>query len=298
MDKVIVVMSTYNGEKNVKKQLDSICSQRDVEVELIIRDDGSTDKTWDVLNEYRHLHKQKISLLQGENLGWERSFLIALHDAGDANFYAFSDQDDVWIEDKLIKSIAELTKHDNSKALMFHCNRWSCKPNLEKLEEQSPKWAKPLSRENAVTQEYAQGCTIVINRTAKELVCRYLPNKKIPHDFWTGMICYYFGEVYYSSERLIYHINYGNNASSAGNIRNSQINRIKAFFKKNPYPNVAPDLLNGYFNFIDDTKFLSALADYKNNFMHWLWLLINPKFRRFSIGGTILLKLSIFLRKI
>lgn len=299
MKTVTIVMSAYNGECCIERQLDSLFTQKDVDVTVYVRDDGSTDDTLTVLKQYRN-EKQPTALLieEGQNCGWELSFLIALQNAPLTQYYAFSDQDDIWFDNKLSRCITVLEKFNTSKAQMVHCNRISCNEQLVSLRHQAPKVPRPLSRENAVTQEYAQGCTIVMNSIAKEFVCRYIPKTRMPHDFWTGMVCYFLGEVHYCPESLLYHINHGNNTSNAGHIRASQIARIHNLFSESLYPNPANDLLEGYPDLLGDDKFLQELKNYKHSFKARLALLFNPKFRRVNIAGTILLKIAVLLGKI
>lgn len=299
MKRVVVVMSTYNGGERIIKQLDSIFSQEGVEVECFIRDDGSTDEiTHNLLTNYIQ-RESRLKIEFGENVGWQRSFLLALSKAPQADYYAFSDQDDVWMNDKLSKSISVLEKHNPQKALLFHCNRISCTPDLKALPVQAPKVPCPLNKKNALTQEYAQGCSIVINSTARDMVCRHFPSKNVPHDFWTGLICYYFGEVYFSPEPLFYHINHGSNASTAGHIKESRQRRLKSFLQKNSYPNVAKDLINGYSDLLstNDRDFLQVVATNKDSIIKKLRLIFNPEFKRVNWQGTVLLKLSVLLGK-
>lgn len=297
MKTVTVVMSTYNGSTSVVRQLDSILAQTDVKVKCYIRDDGSKDDTLKILEHYKLSHSN-VFVAKGKNVGWEKSFLLALNDAPYSDYYAFSDQDDVWFEDKLIKSINELEKHDKNKALLFHCNRISTDVDLHPLPHQAHKVPKPLSLENAVTQEYAQGCTIVINNTARTLVCRCLPENKIPHDFWTGIICYYFGEVYYSKEPLFYHINHGHNVSNAGHLRAGRLRRIKNLLQNNLYANPSQYLLEHYSELLINSEFLNQLQNYKTNIFNKISLFFNPKFRRVNWQGTILLKIALLINKI
>lgn len=298
MKRVVVVMSSYNGEKHIERQIASIFNQKNVDVTCYIRDDGSTDNTCNIL---RELTKKYSNLIvnYASNIGWQKSFLKALTNAPQGDYYAFSDQDDVWMPEKLEESIKELEKHDNNKALLFHCNRISCNENLTPNPQQAPKISQPLSKENALTQEFAQGCSIVINQIAKELVCKHLPQKSVPHDFWTGLICYYFGEVYYSNTPLFYHINHGYNVTTTGNIKASQKKRLINFIHGKGYINIADELLIGYKDLLSEKekKLLFIVANNKNNIGNKLKLIFNPKIRRINIGGTILLKLAILLNK-
>lgn len=301
MRHVQVIMSSYNGEKHIVRQLDSIMSQVNVEVSVLIRDDGSHDNTVEILRQYKENHRN-LEILEGENIGWKKSFLEGLNKAGEADYYAFSDQDDVWMNEKLCRCIEllERNKQNDSVPMLVHCNRYSCNEELKPFEVQSMKIPRPLSKKNALTQEYAQGCTIVMNAAARKLVTRIRPDDKAAHDFWTGLVCYYFGEVYYLDERLIYHIRYDDSASFAGDIKGGQRNRFKQLiFGKDVYYNPANDLLRGYDDLLTDEEksFLRTAMLASKSWINRLMILFDTGFRRISFGGTLLFKLCVLLGK-
>nr|WP_294679512.1 glycosyltransferase [uncultured Blautia sp.] len=294
-----VIMSTFNGKQNVVRQLDSILAQKGVDVSVLIRDDGSTDGTLELLKQYCAAHNN-VRVIPGKNVGWRKSFLCGLELSEKADYYAYSDQDDVWLPNKLEECVDILESEKSNEPSMVHCNRYSCDEELKPFEVQSIKIPKPVSKKNALTQEYAQGCTIVMNKAAKDLVTKYKPSELAPHDFWTGLLCYYFGKVYYTDSRLIYHIRYKNSESDAGNIRAGQKSRMKNLFKKRDmYYNPAKDMLEGYSDLLTekDKIFLSRVAGAKNSLRNRLLILFDPQFRRISLKGTIMLKLSIALGK-
>ena len=121
-------MSTYNGEKYLKEQIDSILSQEGVDVRLYIRDDGSSDRTTDILASYQE-HKN-VKIEKGNNLGFAKSFLTALDECDEADYYAFSDQDDVWEKDKLSTAMEpennSFPMHIWQSALHLSCPFWPC----------------------------------------------------------------------------------------------------------------------------------------------------------------------------
>lgn len=100
---ILVLMSTFNGEKFIREQIESILAQENVNIKLLVRDDGSTDKTLDILNEYKN--KGKLNYYIGKNLGPQLSFMHLLQNAPYCEYYAFADQDDVWLKDKLSTAI-------------------------------------------------------------------------------------------------------------------------------------------------------------------------------------------------
>ena len=92
-------MSTYNGEKYINQQLDSIFrNERNYEIELYVRDDGSKDRTIEYLRNYGKKHAVPIEVNEGENVGSAESFLMALTECPKAEYYAFCDQEDLWID--------------------------------------------------------------------------------------------------------------------------------------------------------------------------------------------------------
>ena len=102
-DKIAVLMSAYNGEKYISQQIDSVLTQTYPEVELYVRDDGSTDQTCRILEQYES--EGKLHLLKGQNKGFARSFFLLLRKAPEAEYYAWCDQDDVWRSEKLERAI-------------------------------------------------------------------------------------------------------------------------------------------------------------------------------------------------
>ena len=96
---VAVLMSTYNGEKYIRDQIDSILSQIKVNVTLFIRDDGSTDSTVKIITQYTEKYSN-IKFWVGENIGVGNSFMQLLYSLTDEfDYYAFSDQDDIWLNE-------------------------------------------------------------------------------------------------------------------------------------------------------------------------------------------------------
>ncbi|EME3486548.1 glycosyltransferase, partial [Enterococcus faecium] len=122
MDRVIVLMSTYNGEKYIREQLDSIFNQKNIAVKVVIRDDGSNDATQSILDEYKKKHN--LNWYTGKNLNAAWSFMELINNAPDSNFYAFADQDDVWDNDKLfiaVEAMKNCGTETNEKAIMYSC---------------------------------------------------------------------------------------------------------------------------------------------------------------------------------
>jgi len=191
--KVSVLMSTYNGEKYLKEQLDSILEQSYKNIEIIIRDDGSIDNTVNILKEYQQKHKN-IIVECGENLGYINSFFELLKMAN-ANYYAFADQDDIWLENKIELAVNSLNLLNDSKPNMAFSNSdyYDTEMNLLGVGVKNKKYSFLFSLYECVTQ----GMTIVINQAAKDMTVNNLPDKCFSHEWWIYMICSSMGEIGY-----------------------------------------------------------------------------------------------------
>lgn len=108
MEKVVVMMATYNGKKYIEKQLDSILSQIGVCVALHVYDDASTDGTKEILQEYEKLYCNMTCTFAKENKGYKNSFWHLLKNAQQAEYYAWADQDDIWNKNKLQSAVHKM----------------------------------------------------------------------------------------------------------------------------------------------------------------------------------------------
>ena len=301
MKTVTVIMSSYNGSSFIERQIKSIYNQKDVSINCFIRDDGSSDNTLQILTELQKEYAN-LSFIVGDNVGREKSFLIAFSLALQADYYAFADQDDIWFDNKIINGLNQLAQYPDNEVVMFHCNKISVNGDLTPLSHQIKRLSRPINRQNAVVQEYAQGCSIIFNNAAKNLLTRRLPIEKIAHDFWVGLVCFMFGHVIYDCNPYFYHINYGNNASGEGHLLKSWQKRWRMFWgTKNVYYLPSLDLLSdAYVDLLtdEDKIFLQQTLDYKINIRSKLNLLFSLKFRRASLLGTLSLKCAIVFNRL
>ena len=162
---VTVLMSTYNGEGFLREQLDSIINQQSVNVKLRVRDDGSTDNTIDTLLEYA----DKIDLTRGRNMGVGNSFMQLVYSAGfDSDYYAFSDQDDIWMSNKLAAAINKL---DGVKGpALYASNQLLVDAGGQEMSiryESNP----GSGWEQTIRHNYMCGCTMVWNKEFQRLIC-------------------------------------------------------------------------------------------------------------------------------
>lgn len=211
---VLVLMSTYNGERFLKEQIDSILAQEGVVVRLLIRDDGSKDNTGSLLSEYASKH-QNITWEACENVGFVKSFSalvrMALKSDASADYYAFADQDDIWMQKKLITACSVLSTKDTSKPNLFTSNSMQIDAEGKEL-ELFHKGPEPKFRKgNVLVFGTEQGCSMVFNRKALELYSEHEPELTW-HDRWLYHICYFLGSVTYDHQPLFYYRRHDNNA--------------------------------------------------------------------------------------
>lgn len=183
--KVAVLISTYNGEKYLKEQLDSVLKQTYPNIEIVIRDDGSSDSTVELIKEYQEKY-DNIQLKEGTNIGFIRSFFKLL-ELADADYYAYCDQDDIWLEKKVELAVNALEKANNEKPNMVFGNSDYYDENMNFIG--NGEGHKVFSFKNSLYECVAQGMTMTINQVAKKMIIENIPEKCLFHDWWTYMIC-------------------------------------------------------------------------------------------------------------
>ena len=211
MKKVQVLLSAYNGEKYLREQLDSILSQQYKNITLLIRDDGSTDGTLDILEEYKRNY-ENVAYYAGENIGIQNSFFELMKMADkDADYYAFSDQDDVWLPGKIERAVAMLEREEQEQPLLYGGKVIYANENLEIMETVPFRNLKEPGIGNALVENIFTGCTEVFNRELLEKVTLCLPTCEILHDWWLYMCGSCFGKVIYDQEGYILYRQHSHN---------------------------------------------------------------------------------------
>jgi len=193
MKKVAILLSTYNGEKYLREQIDSILSQTYENFELIVRDDGSKDGTVSIIKEYIEKSDKEITLVEGKNMGFIKSFFDLLK-RGDADYYAYADQDDIWLPNKIELAVNSLEKLDNTKPNMAFSNVDYYDTEMNFIGHGDSKNKKPAFI-NSLYECINQGMTMVINKTTRNYIIDNVPEKCFFHDWWTYMVCTAFGNV-------------------------------------------------------------------------------------------------------
>lgn len=197
---VVILMSTYNGEKYIAEQLKSLLNQTYTNTKIFIRDDGSKDRTKEIIKEFQQKSKN-IFLVEGKNVGFINSFFELLNISDTADYYAYCDQDDVWMEDKIERAVKFLEKTDSSKPVLYFSNSDYYDGDMNFLATAEKN--KIYNFRNSLVECVTQGMTMVINNKTRETIIKNKPQICLYHDWWTYMICSGFGEIVYDNKSLV-----------------------------------------------------------------------------------------------
>lgn len=300
MKRVQVLLSSYNGQIYIRQQLDSIFNQQGVEVYCLVRDDGSTDNTIDILYEYQNKY-QNLEVIQENNIGYKASFMKLVEMSGEFDYYAFADQDDVWKPDKLMKAIEQITEAEDNSAVMYCSNCIMVDNNLNYIGMLHTKESiVPSSKVNSLVQGFAHGCTMVFNSESRDLILKYKPKQEYAYDFWIPILLMFLGNVIYDKNSYILYRQHTDNVfGSRRSIKKIIKSGIDKYKNTNFYSNMINEILTGYENVLklEDQLMLKEIMDYKNSFYIKMKLLFNKDLKRNTFRGTLLLKLLIMFSR-
>lgn len=280
---VAVLMSTYNGQRFLREQIDSILSQSGTKISLIVRDDGSSDNTLNILNEY----VDRITILKGSNCGCKASFFnvakYAIDNLPDCLYFAFSDQDDYWKPDKISRAIDMLRQYEHLDIpLLYICPTTLTDQNLQPLISYKKRNYK-YTLEEAMMLGTCAGCTMVFNRRLLELFLLANPSDMFLHDDWIYKVCLACdGKLLVDDTSFILYRQHGNNVVGGNQGKISSWKRRMRLFKEGSVrSSKAQVLLRIYENYISDEakKTLMDVACYKDSFMRKCSLLYSGRYK-------------------
>lgn len=208
---IAIVMSVYNGSKYLREQVESILSQRDVRPLLYVWDDGSTDTTAEILRSFG----SQLTFWTGPNQGAAQGFLeaVALCEA-EADYYAFSDADDVWKSTKLSDAVRVLQSHAPQGPALITTRLTLTDAYLNPI-GLTPIPRIPFSFENALVQGGVGGATCVLNPQLWHIFRSRRPNSLVMHDGWLYLVASAFGQICYSEKSGILYRQHGSNVMGA-----------------------------------------------------------------------------------
>lgn len=284
MEKIDILMATYNGAEYVREQIDSILNQTYTDFNLIISDDNSTDNTYDILKEYSKIDKRIILYKQSRNLGYVRNFEFLLNKVS-SKFYMLCDQDDVWLPEKI--EVYYNKMKDEKLDFVFG--------DLEIVDKDLNTVSKSFVRKKRLFYkikkftdfrlEYLYNCVTGCTIMAKSnLLSKVLPipkeSKYIIHDYWIALNYTLLGNVGFIDKPYIKYRQHENNQVGSRRYSDS----LKTFDDiRNLFIDVKIDLFKTYINngknFSDELKvmnnnalkyFIRVKSKKNINFKNWI----------------------------
>ena len=199
LPKVVILLSTFNGSRNLEEQLTSLKNQSGVTIEVKVNDDGSTDGTLEILS-YWHDQGLITSILTSERIGPTASFLKLLKNSEGAPLVAFCDQDDVWDSQKILK-LSNVMDYSQPCVTFSRRNFIDAKSNLDVSKVEALN-VEP-SFLNAIVENIIPGNTVMLNSQAIQLINSTEQEDVIHYDWWVYLLISAFGVCKLIPERLI-----------------------------------------------------------------------------------------------
>lgn len=270
MKRVCILLSSYNGEAYIQRQIETIFAQRAVEVTLLIRDDDSSDRTVEIIQNQQQKYSN-IHLVTGKNLGWKSSFMkliLLVQDFGAFDYYGFADQDDIWLPDKCSAAINMLEKYRKKPALYGS--------NLDIVDDQLTHLRMLYNTRADYQNIFRQyclggtvyGCTMIWNAALQEILVKKTPYVDTPHDWWLMLCAVSLGVMVVDRESHILHLVMHGNAAG---VEKNQLKRIIKFFQvyMNPSYVRASDIVACFLDLYGDMEiksrdYLEQVAGYRH----------------------------------
>jgi glycosyltransferase involved in cell wall biosynthesis len=264
--KIAVLMSTFNGEKYLDKQLKSLAEQTVIDdLTLYIRDDGSTDKTFKIIEKWKD--KINIILLKECNAGPAISFWkLMMNPEINADYYVFCDQDDIWDRDKIEQGIKELT----GEYQLYACNCRLIDENDKVIKDSRVSGIPNMDVQRLFVSGCTQGCSMIFT----DALCKYIRRQKIScvpmHDIVLMLYAKYFGKIYWDTETHFSYRVHSNNVVAKNN--KSFVRKMRTTWwnwnnsRKHSMATVAKEMLKNIESLPDnDRKFLYQISAYKTH---------------------------------
>lgn len=275
MSKIQIFMSTYNGAKYIVEQIESLLTQKNIDIVLQIRDDGSTDETVDILARYNE--DERIKVRFENNRGYAKSFFSILQNVDrTCDYFAFSDQDDVWLENKVSEAVRCIEAvEDKTVPLLYVSALTRVNEKLEFLSLQDFPNLK-LNLKGEFTRHRLAGCTFVFNQYLLDLMLKFNENlmNLVAHDELMTIVCiaHSKGRVLFDPRSFILFRRHGNNSSLDNASFIDKIKKdIRYYFtgksNKSEVARVVLEELGGELDY-QTIEHLKAIRDYKLNWFN------------------------------
>lgn len=224
MATVDILMATYNGERYIREQIESIQVQTFEDWRLLVSDDCSTDCTLEIVRDMAAADRRIQVASDGVHHGSAKANFMSLLDKASASYIMFCDQDDVWLPNKIAASLDMMQKlekdGDQDNALMVFTDMRVVDDMLAPIADSFEAYSNidPSRTElrQLIAQSVGAGCTMLINRSAAARASRPIEADGIVmHDWWMFLVCSAFGSIAYLDEKTSLYRQHGDNAVGA-----------------------------------------------------------------------------------
>ena len=297
---VAIILSTLNGQRFIENQLNSLIFQKSVDLTVYWFDDGSTDNTRNIIKSFY----SKLKIIEIKNPKTNdpgKNFIDTLGLVpSDHDYYAFCDQDDIWLKNKLIKSIKSLINNDCE----LYCSRTQLIDIMGKRIGKSQYFKYNLTFNNAIVQSIAGGNTMVWDKALHNFIKKFKLNHVTSHDWWLYILCTFTNKkIYYdNSSGILYRQHDKNHIGSNNSLKDKLKRLIMALggIYKN-WNEININNINLYLDYASD-KNIKTLNDFrkirKSNFFLRIFYLLRSKIYRQTVFGNISLIIGVILKKI
>lgn len=213
MNNIAILLSSYNGNDYIEEQIESIYKQNYSDFQLYIRDDGSEKKFVDKLKQLQN--KYPFVLMEGENIGFVKSFMTLLEQVDDAKFYAFADQDDIWLPNKLQTAMNWFEENGNTEIpQLFHSAYDVIDSESRAVTGHFYFSNKQYDFRRSITENHYSGFSMMINQDLRKKMLQGDADRIGYHDWWAAMIVHAFGEGYSDDKVTALHRAHGDNVTT------------------------------------------------------------------------------------
>lgn len=287
-NKIAILLATYNGEKYLSQQIESVISQSEKEWTLYIHDDGSKDRTADIIKEYAEKYPEQIVVVEGEATGGAKNNFFYLFHQVEAPYYMCCDQDDVWLPEKIVltkKAMNSIEMDENISCLAFTeltVVDETLQVIAEKMSEYQGLDCVNMEFNRALIQNVVTGCTMMVNRALRDEMIKITDyHQVLMHDWWAALVATKYGKTAFVKEPTILYRQHGKNSVGAQNAKtfaymlkrmmqgqeikaSLENTRLQAGFFAKVYENESPGVAREYAT-IGEKRKMQRLSFYKKN---------------------------------
>lgn len=226
-DKIAILLASYNGEKYIAEQIESLLKQTETGWELFVHDDGSTDNTLEILRGYEARYTDRIHILNGPSCGGAKDNFLRMMRNVRAPYVMFCDQDDVWLPEKVELTLGEMKRLEaiycKDKPLLVFTDLCVTDERLHPIAARLSAYQKldpwHTKVKNLMIQNVITGCTVMINRALAVLAIKpQNTDEIIMHDWWCALLAASFGAVSYVDRTLVLYRQHESNSVGAKNL--------------------------------------------------------------------------------